>query len=46
MVGAIYGMNFRYMPELTWRWGYPLVLLLTVGVMVLLYRRLRSAGWL
>jgi magnesium transporter len=46
MVGAIYGMNFQNMPELTWRWGYPAVLALTAGVMVALYRRFRSAGWL
>jgi len=25
-IASIYGMNFRYMPELEWRWGYPTVL--------------------
>ena len=25
-----YGMNFRYMPELEWRWGYPLVIAISV----------------
>jgi magnesium transporter len=25
-VVGLYGMNFQYMPELTWRWGYPAVL--------------------
>ena len=24
-VAGIYGMNFEFMPELKWRWGYPLV---------------------
>jgi magnesium transporter len=26
-VAGVYGMNFEYMPELAWRWGYPLVML-------------------
>jgi magnesium transporter len=21
-IAGVYGMNFQYMPELTWRWGY------------------------
>lgn len=28
LVVGIYGMNFRYMPELQWIWGYPFALLL------------------
>lgn len=38
---GIYGMNFRHMPELSWRFGYPVVLLalLTVGVSMLVYFR-------
>ena len=31
MVVGIYGMNFDYMPELQWRFGYPLVLLLILS---------------
>lgn len=46
MVGAVYGMNFRHMPELAWPWSYPAVLLVMGVVMVVLYRRLRSSGWL
>jgi magnesium transporter len=30
LVVGIYGMNFRYMPELTWRLGYPFALVLCV----------------
>ena len=26
-MASIYGMNFKYMPELDWKWGYPLVLI-------------------
>ena len=46
MVAGIYGMNFRFMPELAWRWGYPLVMSLTVVFCVVLYRRFKRAGWL
>ncbi len=41
-IAGIYGMNFQYMPELGWRWGYPVLLgcMLTVGVaMVFFFRR-------
>ena len=45
-IAGIYGMNFRYMPELDWRWGYPLVLLIITVSCVLLYRGFRRNGWL
>jgi magnesium transporter len=31
-VAGVYGMNFEYMPELAWAWGYPTVLLLMFGI--------------
>ena len=46
MVFAVYGMNFDYMPELRWRYGYPLVVGVVVLVCVLLYRRFKRVGWL
>jgi magnesium transporter len=46
MVAGIYGMNFNNIPELNWRYGYPIVLCLTVGVCMLLYRHFRQSGWL
>lgn len=38
-IAGIYGMNFEYMPELKWVWGYPLTLfiMLFVGTMMVLY---------
>jgi len=45
-IAGIYGMNFEYMPELTWRFGYPMVLCVMVGVSVTLYRAFRRSGWL
>ena len=46
VVGAIYGMNFEHMPELNWRYGYPMVLVLCTVVCLLLYRRFKKSGWL
>jgi magnesium transporter len=45
-LAGIYGMNFRFMPELGWRWGYPLILLfmLLVGLIMFLY--FRKKKWL
>jgi magnesium transporter len=45
-VAAIYGMNFKHMPELRWTYGYPVVLGVTLLICIALYMRLRRAGWL
>jgi len=39
LIVGIYGMNFQHMPELGWRWGYPLVwlVMLTIGGLMLVY---------
>ncbi len=39
-------MNFRHMPELDWRFGYPLVLVVMAGACALLFRAFRRSGWL
>ena len=38
-IASIYGMNFRYIPELSWRWGYFAVLglMLTIGAGLLIW---------
>jgi magnesium transporter len=45
-IAGVYGMNFQFMPEVAWRWGYPMVwglfILLTLG-MLLFFRR---KGWI
>ncbi|HEY6797151.1 MAG TPA: magnesium/cobalt transporter CorA [Kineosporiaceae bacterium] len=46
MIAGIYGMNFRFMPELEASWGYPAVLGLMAAVCALLYRGFRRNGWL
>ena len=45
-IAGIYGMNFRYMPELDWRFGYPATLVAIVVVCAFLYWRFHKAGWL
>jgi magnesium transporter len=45
-IAGIYGMNFEYMPELDWRWGYPLVWLVILSACLLLYRGFKRNGWL
>jgi magnesium transporter len=45
-IAGIYGMNFEHMPELTWTFGYPLVLGVMATLCTVLYRFFRRAGWL
>ncbi|MFJ8945490.1 magnesium and cobalt transport protein CorA [Streptomyces sp. NPDC102395] len=46
MVCGVYGMNFDYMPELRWRFGYPVVLGVTVLTCLGIHRMLKRNGWL
>jgi magnesium transporter len=45
-IAGIYGMNFRHMPELAWRYGYFGVLGVIGGLCTLLYLLFRRNGWL
>ena len=46
LVGTIYGMNFQNMPELDWRWGYPMAVGLMVLGSILLFTLFRRRKWL
>jgi magnesium transporter len=46
MVAGIYGMNFEHMPELGWKFGYPLVLVGLTIVCGQLFRTFRRNRWL
>ncbi|WP_189783833.1 magnesium and cobalt transport protein CorA [Streptomyces capitiformicae] len=46
MVCGVYGMNFKYMPELGWKFGYPMVLTVTVAICFGIHRTLKRNGWL
>ncbi|MBC7483398.1 MAG: magnesium/cobalt transporter CorA [Rhizobacter sp.] len=45
VVYSQYGMNFKWMPELQWQFGYPLAVAVTITGCALVFRRLRRAGW-
>jgi magnesium transporter len=46
LVASIYGMNFRFMPELGWDLGYPIALLLMLLSAIGPYLYFRHRGWL
>jgi magnesium transporter len=46
MIAGLYGMNFKFMPETEWEFGYPLALAGMATICVLLYRWFRKSGWL
>jgi len=46
MIVGIYGMNFKYMPELEWQYGYPMVMGVMAAIDVWLFTRFRKSGWL
>ncbi len=46
MIAGIYGMNFKFMPELDWHLGYPLAMTIMVGACGFLYYKFKRSGWL
>jgi magnesium transporter len=46
MIAGIYGMNFKFMPELDWPFGYPLTMVVMVGACAFLYYKFKRTGWL
>nr|WP_238338498.1 magnesium/cobalt transporter CorA [Pedococcus badiiscoriae] len=46
MIAGIYGMNFDNMPELSWHYGYFIVLAVMASACLGLYRAFRRSGWL
>ncbi|HUP94906.1 MAG TPA: CorA family divalent cation transporter, partial [Burkholderiales bacterium] len=46
MIAGIYGMNFEFMPELQWIFGYPLALAAMGLIDIYLFFRFRRAGWI
>jgi len=45
-IAGIYGMNFEFMPELHWKYGYAAVVALIVAICVFLYTRFKKSQWL
>ena len=46
MIAGFYGMNFKFMPELEWHYGYHAVIVVTVCACSLLYYFFKRSGWL
>lgn len=46
MIAGIYGMNFETMPELTWKYGYPTVLVIITSLSALLFYKFKKSKWL
>lgn len=45
-IAGIYGMNFRFMPELEKHWGYPVVLLVMAGIGIAMFIYFKFRKWL
>jgi len=43
---GVYGMNFKYLPELEWKWGYPLIWLVMIGIGVTMLTYFKRKKWL
>ena len=43
---SLWGMNFETMPELKWRYGYPVAITIVATVCVYMYYRFKKSGWL
>lgn len=43
---GVYGMNFRHLPELEWRWGYAAVWAVMLLVTALIFSWVKRRGWL
>ena len=46
LIAGWYGMNFRYMPELEWRYSYPVVILVSVAIVVVCLIWFRRKKWM
>jgi magnesium transporter len=45
-LAGVYGMNFRYFPEIGWSWGYPLFWVLSIGIAIGMGLFFRRKRWL
>lgn len=45
-LAGIYGMNFKFMPELEWRWGYPLIWIVMLGIGIFMLFYFKKKKWL
>ena len=46
LIAGWYGMNFKYMPELNWKYSYPAVILMSVGIVIACIRYFKKKKWM
>ena len=46
LIASIYGMNFKYMPELEWRYGYFIILGVMLLVLIIITTFLKKKKWI
>ena len=46
LLAGVWGMNFTFMPELDWRFGYPIAVAIMLGIAGYLYLQFKRSGWL
>jgi magnesium transporter len=46
LITGWYGMNFKYMPELEYKWSYPAVILLSISIVALCIMYIRKKKWM
>jgi len=44
-IAGVYGMNFKYMPELELRWGYPAVMVFMTAIGITMFTYFKKKGW-
>ena len=45
-IAGVYGMNFEYMPELGWKWSYPLVWLIMISMGIVMFFYFKRKKWI
>ncbi len=45
-IAGVYGMNFEYMPELKWKWSYPVLWVFFISISAFLLRYFKRKKWL
>jgi len=45
-IAGVYGMNFEFMPELKWHWGYPALWMVMIAVVLVMIRFFRRHRWI
>ena len=45
-IAGVYGMNFEYMPELGWKWSYPLVWLIMISMGIVMFFYFKREKWI